>query len=137
MSRSNITKDAGFSPSERSISCGGGAGGGGGDDNEATAATAEPTPNAPSPEGYSDPQPLLYGGGEEAAAIASRYVYGIKRTKTCISRVLLVRLFVCLFFHPSANLGSKYTEIKLPTLAHTCLFHEKTRASRVRGYITP
>lgn len=69
MSRSSMTKDTAFPPSERSMSCGGG--GGGGDDGEAGA--AELTPNAPSPEGYNDPQPLLYGGGEEAAAIASRY----------------------------------------------------------------
>lgn len=68
MSRSSMIKDAAFPPSERSMSCGGG----GGDDGEAGAA-AELTPNAPSPEGYNDPQPLLYGGGEEAAAIASRY----------------------------------------------------------------
>lgn len=25
------------------------------------------------PEGYRDPRPILYGGGEEAAAIATRY----------------------------------------------------------------
>ena len=44
---------------------------GAGDDGEAAASL---TPNVPSPEGYNDPQPMLYGGGEEAAAIASRYV---------------------------------------------------------------
>lgn len=66
MSRSS--KDGAFPPSERSMSYSGGGGAGGGDDGEA----AELTPNAPTAEGYGDPQPLLYGGGEEAAAIASR-----------------------------------------------------------------